>query len=65
MLKKDPPPWGKSYTIVVKALKEKFKDFFPLQIPSYGKRILQIDASDKYWAVILLEEVECMRYGGI
>ncbi len=28
----------------------------PLQIPSDGKRILQTDASDKYWGAVLLEE---------
>ena len=30
----------------------------PLQIPSHGKRILQTDASDKFWGVVLLEQTD-------
>ena len=30
----------------------------PLQIPGLGKRILQTDASDEYWAATLFEEID-------
>ena len=32
-----------------------------LQIPGQGRRILQTDASDEYWAVALFEEVNGKR----
>ncbi|KAK8579604.1 hypothetical protein V6N12_069919 [Hibiscus sabdariffa] len=61
MLKKDPPQWSKAQTKVVKILKEKLQHLPPLQIPSKGKRILQTDASDKYWGAILFEEKQGKR----
>ena len=33
----------------------------PLQIPGPGKRILQTDASDEYWAAALFEEIDGKR----
>ena len=33
----------------------------PLQIPGPGKRILQTDVSDEYWAVALFEEINGKR----
>lgn len=56
MLKKDAPPWKDAQTKAVKVLKEKLQQLPPLQIPSDGKRILQTDASDKYWGAVLFEE---------
>ncbi|KAK8999794.1 hypothetical protein V6N11_065290 [Hibiscus sabdariffa] len=61
MLKKDPPQWSTAQTKVVKILKEKLQHLPPLQIPSEGKRILQTDASDKYWGAILFEEKQGKR----
>ena len=41
---------------------EKFAEKLPpLQIPGLGKRILQIDANDEYWAAALFEEVNGKR----
>ncbi|KAK8518958.1 hypothetical protein V6N12_012193 [Hibiscus sabdariffa] len=62
MLKKDPPPWSKTQTMVVRVLKEKLQQLPPLQIPLDGKRILQTDASDKYWGAILFEERDGKRH---
>ncbi|KAK9047390.1 hypothetical protein V6N11_053236 [Hibiscus sabdariffa] len=62
MLKKDQPPWTKTQTIAAKVLKEKLQQLPPLQIPSDGKRILQTDASDKYWGAILFEESKGKRH---
>ncbi|KAK8508952.1 hypothetical protein V6N12_058097 [Hibiscus sabdariffa] len=62
MLKKDPPPWSKTQTMAVRVLKEKLQQLPPLQIPSDGKRILQTDASDKYWGAILFEERDGKRH---
>ncbi|MBA0844701.1 hypothetical protein Goarm_022877, partial [Gossypium armourianum] len=56
MLKKDPPPWSSKQTKAIQRLKEETTHLPPLQIPSEGKRILQTDASDKYWGAILFEE---------
>ncbi|XP_040964598.1 uncharacterized protein [Gossypium hirsutum] len=61
MLKKDPPPWGPKQTKAVQQLKEKTTNLPPLQIPSEGRRILQTDASDKYWGAILFEEEDGKR----
>ncbi|KAK8309884.1 hypothetical protein V6Z12_D02G152900 [Gossypium hirsutum] len=62
MLKKNPPPWSTAQTKAVKILKEELQQLPPLHIPSEGKRILQTDASDKYWGPILFEEKEGKRY---
>lgn len=56
MLKNDPPPWGSSQMKAVQLLKQKLQSLPLLQIPSNGKRILQTDADDKYWVVVILEE---------
>ena len=42
----------------MKRLSEKLP---PLQIPGPGKRILQTDASDEYWAAALFEEIDGKR----
>ena len=62
MLKKDAPPWKEIQTKAVKNLKELLQHLPPLQIPSDGKRILQTDASDKYWGAVLFEEKEGKRH---
>ncbi|KAK9011416.1 hypothetical protein V6N11_044267 [Hibiscus sabdariffa] len=61
MLRKDPPSWSSSQSKAVKVLKTKLQQIPPLQIPSDGKRILQTDASDKYWGAILFEEKDGIR----
>ncbi|KAK8996459.1 hypothetical protein V6N11_081734 [Hibiscus sabdariffa] len=48
--------------MVVKILKEKLQQLPPLQIPSSGRRILQTNASDKYWGAVLFEEKDGKRY---
>ncbi|XP_027158389.1 uncharacterized protein LOC113760009 [Coffea eugenioides] len=58
MLKKKPPPWGVSQTQAIQILKKALQDLPTLHIPSDGKKILQTDASDKYWGAVLLEEDE-------
>ncbi|KAK8957121.1 hypothetical protein KSP39_PZI000021 [Platanthera zijinensis] len=60
-LKKEAPPWNDACTNAVKKLKSLSKDLPPLQIPSSGRRILQTDASDHFWGVILLEELNGKR----
>ncbi|KAF8011959.1 hypothetical protein BT93_I0169 [Corymbia citriodora subsp. variegata] len=62
MLKKDPLPWGSKQTQAVAQLKQLLQNLPPLKIPSTGKRILQTDASDKYWAAILFEEIDGTRH---
>ncbi|KAL4388578.1 hypothetical protein GQ457_09G008110 [Hibiscus cannabinus] len=61
MLKKDPPQWSNAQTKAVKILKDKLQQLPPLKIPSDGKRVLQTDASDKYWGAILFEEKDKKR----
>ncbi|KAL4303399.1 hypothetical protein GQ457_10G020850 [Hibiscus cannabinus] len=61
MLKKDPPQWSSAQTKAVKILKDKLQQLPPLKIPSDGKRVLQTDASDKYWGAILFEEKDKKR----
>ncbi|KAG8489635.1 hypothetical protein CXB51_017679 [Gossypium anomalum] len=62
MLKKDPHPWSSSQTKALQRLKEIAQDLPPLQIPSYGERILQTDATDKYWRAILLEKINGKKH---
>ncbi|KAK8526460.1 hypothetical protein V6N12_020931 [Hibiscus sabdariffa] len=62
MLKKEPPQWSTAQSKVVKTLKDILQHLPPLQIPSDGKRILQTDASDKYWGAILFEEKDKKRH---
>ena len=56
MLRKDPPQWTQDQTEAVKKLKKIMQSLPPLQIPSDEKRILQTNASDKHWSIVLLEE---------
>ncbi|KAK8990558.1 hypothetical protein V6N11_009250 [Hibiscus sabdariffa] len=56
MLKKEPPQWSTVQSKVVKTLKDILQHLPPLQIPSDGKRILQTDASDKYWGPFFLKK---------
>ncbi|KAK9032918.1 hypothetical protein V6N11_017960 [Hibiscus sabdariffa] len=62
MLKKEPPQWSTAQSKAVKTLKDILQHLPPLQIPSDGKRILQTDASDKYWGAILFEEKDKKRH---
>ncbi|KAG8472716.1 hypothetical protein CXB51_034748 [Gossypium anomalum] len=61
MLKKNPPPWTEKQTKAIQKIKQIAQDVPPLQIPSNGRRILQTDASDKYWGAVLLEEIDGKR----
>ncbi|KAK9008524.1 hypothetical protein V6N11_075413 [Hibiscus sabdariffa] len=62
MLKKNPPQWSTAQSKAIKTLKDILQHLSPLKIPSDGKRILQIDASDKYWGAILFEEKDKKRH---
>ncbi|KAG8477722.1 hypothetical protein CXB51_027570 [Gossypium anomalum] len=57
----DPPPWTEKQTKAIQKIKQIAQEVPPLQIPSDGKRILQTDASDKYWGAVLLEEIDGRR----
>ena len=62
LLKKDAPPqWTHKETTVVKSLKVATQSLPTLQIPLHGNRILQTDASDHYWSVVLLEDIDGKR----
>ncbi|KAK9043368.1 hypothetical protein V6N11_071713 [Hibiscus sabdariffa] len=54
--------WSTAQSKAIKTLKEILQQLPPLQIPSDGKRILQTDASDKYWGAILFEEKDNKRH---
>ncbi|XP_057989380.1 uncharacterized protein LOC131172506 [Hevea brasiliensis] len=58
MLKKNAPPWKEEQTHAVKALKEVALNPPPLKIPSIGHRVLQTDASDTHWGIVLIEEIQ-------
>ncbi|KAK8535312.1 hypothetical protein V6N12_056834 [Hibiscus sabdariffa] len=62
MLKKDPPQWSSAQSKAIRSLKEMLQHLPSLQIPSDGKRVLQTDASDKYWSAILFEEKDKKRH---
>ena len=62
MLKKDAPSWGAEQIEAVRILKEIAKNPPPLKIPREGKRILQTDASDRYWGTVLIEEIEGQKF---
>ncbi|KAK8972527.1 hypothetical protein V6N11_081642 [Hibiscus sabdariffa] len=62
MLKKELPQWSTAQSKAIKTLKEILQQLPPLQIPSDGKRILQTDASDKYWGAVLFEEKDKKRH---
>ncbi|XP_030969884.1 uncharacterized protein LOC115990169 [Quercus lobata] len=61
LLKKCPPEWNSVHTEAVQQLKKLAEKLPPLQIPGTSKRILQIDASDEYWATALFEELDGKR----
>ncbi|CAH8278551.1 unnamed protein product [Arabidopsis lyrata] len=61
MLSKNPPLWTSRQTEAIKSLKAEVQKLPPLKIPSSGMRILQTDASDKYWGAILFEEMDGKR----
>lgn len=62
MLKKNPPPWSSSQTTAVQNQKKKLQNLPSLHIPSTGKRVLQTDASEKYWSAVLFEELNNTRH---
>ncbi|PKI67620.1 hypothetical protein CRG98_012000 [Punica granatum] len=62
MLKKDNPAWDLNQTKAIQELKAQLQSLHPLQIPSTGKRVLQTDASDRYWGAVLLEELDGKRH---
>ncbi|KAL2518395.1 Reverse transcriptase domain-containing protein [Abeliophyllum distichum] len=56
MLKNNAPAWSEEQTKAIQEIKQKVHGLPALSIPTDGKRILQTDASDLYWAAVLLEE---------
>ena len=56
LLKKYPLPWLEIHTDTVKQLKQIAQNPPPLKLITDGKQILQTDASDESWGVILLKE---------
>ncbi|KAL2512843.1 RT RNaseH 2 domain-containing protein [Abeliophyllum distichum] len=56
MLKKNAPAWSEEQTKAIREIKQKGHGLPALSIPTDGKMILQTDASDLYWAAVLLEE---------
>jgi hypothetical protein len=62
MLKKDVDPWTEKQTQAVRQLKTATQILHALVIPSTGQHILQTDASDKYWSVVLLEDKDGHRH---
>ena len=61
LLKKSPPEWNSIHTEAVQQLKKLVEKLPPLQILETGKRILQTDAIDEYWAAALFEELDGKR----
>ena len=61
LLKKNPLEWDSTHTEAVQQLKKLVERLPPLQIPGPGKRVLQTDASDEYWAATLFEEIDGKR----
>jgi len=53
-----PLQWKREQTGAVVVLKEKLMHLPPLSVPFDGKRILQVDDSEMFWTVILLEGVK-------
>jgi len=62
MLKKDADSWTEKQTRTVRKLKTATQNLPALVIPSIGQRILQTDASDKYWSAVLLEDKNGHRH---
>jgi len=58
LLKRNPLPWEREHINAIEVSKEKLLYLPPLQVPSDGKRILGSDDSEKYWIVVLLEEID-------
>ena len=56
LLKKNPPSWNNNHTLAVTMLKQIAQNPPPLKLITYGRRILQTDASDESWGAILLKE---------
>ena len=63
LLKKKPPAWNDDHTNAVTTLKKIAQNPPPLKLIADGKRILQTDASDESWGVILLEELNGKEEG--
>ena len=61
IVKEVSPEWNSIYIEAMQQLKKLAEKLPPLQIPGLSKRILQIDASDEYWAATLFEEVDGKR----
>ncbi|PKI71203.1 hypothetical protein CRG98_008378 [Punica granatum] len=59
---KDASAWSPTQTKAIKELKAQLQSLPPLQIRFTGKKILQTDASDRYWGVVLLEELNGKRH---
>ncbi|WVY94484.1 hypothetical protein V8G54_033572 [Vigna mungo] len=49
LLKKNTPPWRREQTEAVQQIKKIAQDPPALKIPDEGNKILQTDASDRYW----------------
>jgi len=62
MLKKNTDSWIEKHTQAVRKLKTTTQNLPALVIPSTSQRILQTDASDKYWSVVLLEDKNGHRH---
>ena len=62
MLNKDADLWIEKQTQAVKQLKTTTQNLPALVIPSIGQRILQTNASDQYWSVVLLEDKNGHRH---
>ena len=50
--------WSPTATMAVQQLKEECQSLPQLKPPGNGKLILQTDASDEFWATILLEKID-------
>ena len=63
LLKKNPPEWDSTHMEAVQQLKKLVERLPPLQILGLGpgKRLLQTDANDEYWATTLFEETDGKR----
>ena len=61
LLKRTPPDWNFGHTEAVQQLKRLAEKLPPLQIPRVGKRILQTNASNEYWATTLFKEINGKR----
>lgn len=61
MLKKNPPMWSNSQTQVVQTLKALIAKIPPLHIPFTETRILQIDANQDFWSILLIEDLNRVR----